>query len=95
MNAAPLILVCQEKCRGCRRCEVACARLDSPPFNPRRAGVHIMKLDNGGIDYPVLNAECTDRFCGKTLPGQGRENEPACVSACLFGALTLNLEHAR
>ena len=92
MNNAPFILINQEKCRGCRSCEVACAWRDSGPFNPRLAGINIMKLENEGIDYPVINTECQENFCGKVSPGRTREYEPACVTACLFGALEINPE---
>jgi len=48
-----------------------------------------MKLDEGGTDYPVINKECLERFCGKINPQRKNEMEPACVSACLFGALQM------
>ncbi|MFW5819631.1 MAG: hypothetical protein ACOCVE_07270 [Desulfovermiculus sp.] len=90
MPPQPRIIIHQENCRGCRRCEIACSWLDHGPLNPRLAGVHILQLDNDGIDYPVLNTECQDRFCGKLSPAASRNDEPACVTACLFQALTLN-----
>lgn len=92
MPRKPLIEVSPENCRGCRRCEIACSWQDFGPLNPRLAGIHILKLDNSGIDYPSLNAHCLDRFCGKTLPGSVESTLPACVSACLFDALKLNQE---
>jgi len=85
------ILIQEAKCRGCRRCEVACAWQDRPPFNPRRAGVRVIKDEQAGLDQPVLNMECLERFCGKQAPGAGSPLEPACVTACLFGALQLVL----
>jgi Fe-S-cluster-containing dehydrogenase component len=48
-----------------------------------------MRLDEGGTDYPVINKECLERFCGKIGPRRKNEMEPACVSACLFGALQM------
>ena len=84
------IIVHQENCRGWRRCELACSWHDHGPLNPRLAGVHILQLDNDGIDYPVLNTECQDRFCGKISTAASRQDEPACVTACLFQALSLN-----
>ncbi|MFW6054302.1 MAG: hypothetical protein ACOC9D_00245 [Thermodesulfobacteriota bacterium] len=93
MPRAPLILITPENCRGCRRCEIACSWQDPGPLNPRLAGIHIMKLDNGGIDYPVINDSCQDRFCGKASPGNSGRNIPTCVGACLFEALTINQEN--
>jgi Fe-S-cluster-containing dehydrogenase component len=78
-----------ENCRGCRRCQVACSWHDPGPLNPRLAGINILSLDEGGTDYPVINMECFERFCGKQDPRRGNALEPACVSACLFGALKM------
>ena len=66
MANANSIKIIPENCRGCRRCEVACSWHDPGPLNPRLAGIQIMKLDEGGSDYPVINMECLERFCGKT-----------------------------
>ena len=92
-NKIPIKIV-EDNCRGCRRCEVACAWHGPGPLNPRLAGIQIMKLDEGGTDYPVLNMECLENFCGKVDPAKQRKDEPACVSACLFGALKLEWEEA-
>jgi Fe-S-cluster-containing dehydrogenase component len=89
MADARFIKIIPERCRGCRRCQVACSSHDPGPLNPRLAGIQIMKLDEGGCDYPVINMECLDRFCGKTHPRSKTSREPACVSACLFGALEM------
>jgi ferredoxin len=78
-----------ENCRGCRRCQVACSWHDPGPLNPRLAGIDILSLDEGGTDYPVINMECLERFCGKHNPHRSHALEPACVSACLFGALEM------
>ena len=93
MPTQPRIIIHPERCRGCRRCEIACAWHDQGPLNPRLAGIHILQLDNDGIDYPVVNTECQERFCGKRSPWAARPDEPACVTACLFEALTLNVSH--
>ena len=92
MSARPVIRIQPENCRGCRSCEAACVWHDPVPFNPRRAGIHIMRLDNAGIDYPVINTECQEQFCGKISPESSRQDEPACVTACLFNSLTLQEE---
>jgi len=83
------IKIVPENCRGCRRCQVACSWNDPGPLNPRLAGIHILRLDEGGLDYPVINRECLERFCGKTAPGESNRQKPACVGACIFGALEM------
>ena len=89
MNNGISIKITPENCRGCRRCQVACSWHDPGPLNPRLAGIQILKLDEGGCDYPIINMECLENFCGKTHPRKKSGREPACVSACLFGALQM------
>jgi Fe-S-cluster-containing dehydrogenase component len=33
--------------------------------------------------------ECLEAFCGKAGTGKNTERKPACVAACLFGALEM------
>ena len=82
------IHVDQEKCRGCRRCEVACSWKAGGSINPRLAGIHVWKDEESGKDYPVVNQQCMDRFCGKEHPARRGGGVPLCVATCLFGALT-------
>ncbi|PKN23528.1 MAG: hypothetical protein CVU64_23930 [Deltaproteobacteria bacterium HGW-Deltaproteobacteria-21] len=88
MSYAPSIRIIPENCRGCRRCQVACSSYDPGPLNPRLAGIQILRLENQAGDYPVINMECLERFCGKSH-SRHMEQKPACVSACLFGALEM------
>lgn len=88
MGYANSIRIIPENCRGCRRCQVACSSYDPGPLNPRLAGIQILRLENEGGEYPVINMECLERFCGKSHP-RNTEQKPACVSACLFGALEM------
>ena len=87
MGYASPITITQENCRGCRRCQIACSSYDAGPLNPRLAGIQVLRLEEGG-DYPVINIECLERFCGKVRLDV-TEEKPACVAACLFGALTM------
>jgi Fe-S-cluster-containing hydrogenase component 2 len=93
MTYASPINIIPENCRGCRRCQVACSSHDPGPLNPRLAGIRILRLEDGGSDYPVMNMECLERFCGKAEPRDMTDLKPACVSACLFGALEMRSEN--
>jgi len=92
MSYASPIKIVPENCRGCRRCQVACSSHDPGPLNPRLAGIKILRLEDGGSDYPVLNMECLEGFCGKAEPRDMTALKPACVAACLFGALEMRSE---
>ncbi|TYO95336.1 hypothetical protein [Desulfallas thermosapovorans] len=83
------IIIHPENCRGCRRCEMACAWTDQGLVNPRLAGIRIWKLEDEGKDYPVFNQLCLDSFCGKELPEERGSGVPACVGSCLFNALEM------
>lgn len=87
------IVVRNENCRGCRRCEMACSWQPSGVCNPRSAGIRIWKEEEQGRDYPVLNQECTATFCGREEPWSPQGSGiPRCVAVCLFGALELSQE---
>jgi len=89
MKSKPGITVHPEKCRGCRRCEMACAWNPNGLTNPRMAGISIWKTESQGKDLPVFNQTCLDQFCGKEHPDKPGSGIPLCVSTCLFGALTV------
>jgi Fe-S-cluster-containing dehydrogenase component len=86
---AIFIKITPENCRGCRRCQLACSSHDAGPLNPRLAGIQILRLDDESGEYPVINMECLEAFCGKAGTGKNTERKPACVAACLFGALEM------
>lgn len=92
MTSQVPIKINADNCRGCRRCEIACSWHGPGPLNPRLAGIQIMKLEEGSTDQPVINMECLERFCGKIDSSSANQHEPACVSACLFGALKIDWE---
>ena len=88
MGYAYSIRIIPENCRGCRRCQVACSSCDPGPLNPRLAGIQILRLEDEGGAYPVINVECLEKFCGKS-GSRDAEQKLACVGACLFGALEM------
>lgn len=92
MYGKPRIEICPENCRGCRRCEMACSWTGYGTVNPRLAGIRIWKLEEEGKDYPVFNQLCLDKFCGKADPRRKREDEPLCVTSCLFGGIRMTGE---
>ncbi|MFC2095624.1 4Fe-4S dicluster domain-containing protein [Candidatus Bipolaricaulota bacterium] len=65
--------VAQEKCSGCRACQVACSEAHGQAFNPAQSRMFVTKDDVAGIDAPVVCRYCTNA---------------ACVSVCPAGALT-------
>lgn len=82
-------LIDRDKCRGCRRCELACSYTSDGVMNPRRSGIKIKKLELEGKDYPMINQQCYDNFCGKEHPKEKGKGIPLCVTTCIFGAIKL------
>ena len=63
----------QEKCSGCRACQLACSEAHGQGFAPSQSRLFILKDDVAGIDRPITCQFCIDA---------------ACVAACPTKALT-------
>ena len=54
-----------EKCSGCSRCEVHCSFFHSGKIGRSGARIKVVKLEDIGIDYPVVCQHCQERYCTK------------------------------
>lgn len=97
-----------EKCTGCRLCETACTFAHYGDFGSRTSRVRVVKIEEKGIDYPVLCQRCNNPACVLACPTGALTQEPetgvirvdkklcvscgACVEACPFGAINLHPE---
>lgn len=100
------IVVNSELCRGCRICELACSFFNFGEFNPKRSRVRVAKLEEFGIDVPIVCRQCKKCICIVNCPEDALEkNEKTgaiivneeectgcgvCVEACPFGAISLD-----
>jgi len=90
------VLVDLTKCTGCRRCEAACREANGNPL------LDAAELDDRSIlatrrtldpeSFTVVNAYAEERAGGGDAPVYVKSNcmhclDPACVSACIVGAL--------
>ena len=96
-----------EKCNGCRLCEVACSLKQESVACPSRARIEIIEV-KPDVWVPVFCFQCEDAICVKVCPVNAlkrdtesdliiKDNEvcincKACVFACPFGAMGLNIE---
>ena len=64
------IFVEEDKCTGCRICEVLCSLLNTKECNPARARIHIRRTINNGIFYdtPLICQQCEDLPCATVCP---------------------------
>jgi Fe-S-cluster-containing hydrogenase component 2 len=94
------------KCSGCSRCEVHCSFFHSGKIGRAGARIKVVKIEEIGIDYPLVCQQCRERYCTK-CPEKAIEIGPlgqiivsptlctacgACEVMCPIGAIELNEE---
>ena len=58
-----MIRIHPEKCSGCTRCEVNCSFAHTGAVSRSRSRVKVVKIEDAGIDYPVICRQCKERYC--------------------------------
>ena len=53
------------RCSGCSRCEVNCAFFHSGKIGRSGARIKVVKIEEIGIDFPVVCQQCRERYCTK------------------------------
>jgi Fe-S-cluster-containing dehydrogenase component len=97
-----VILIDQEKCTGCRQCEMVCSVFHTGSSNPSRSRIKVVKWENEGIYLPTTCQNCEKPFCTEVCPTKACHREPenlrvvidkdlcigckTCIVACPFGA---------
>jgi len=90
-------------CTGCRRCEVACAFSHFEIFSPVYSRIKVVKIEEIGIDGPVVCLQCKERYCIQCpeealsigLSGEIRVDNQKCTgcgvckSRCPIGAIEI------
>jgi carbon-monoxide dehydrogenase iron sulfur subunit len=51
------------RCSGCSRCEVSCSFFHSGKVGRSGARIKVVKIEDIGIDYPVVCQQCRERYC--------------------------------
>lgn len=93
-------------CSGCRRCEVHCAFFHTGGVGRSGARVQVVKIEDLGIDMPVICRQCRERYCLRcpekalSVGAQGQvvvstslcTGCGACESLCPIGAIECSEE---
>jgi Fe-S-cluster-containing hydrogenase component 2 len=53
------------RCSGCSRCEVNCSFFHSGKIGRSGARIKVVKVEDIGIDYPLVCQQCSERYCTK------------------------------
>ena len=53
------------RCSGCSRCEVNCSFFHSGKIGRSGARIKVVKVEEIGLDYPVVCQQCVERYCTK------------------------------
>jgi anaerobic carbon-monoxide dehydrogenase iron sulfur subunit len=60
-----MIILELNRCSGCSRCEVHCSFFHSGKIGRSGARIKVVKVEDIGIDFPVVCQHCRERYCTK------------------------------
>lgn len=63
-----ILFVDQEKCTGCRLCEIACSVHHERVSNTSLARIHIVKWETSGLYVPMICQQCDTPICETVCP---------------------------
>jgi aldehyde:ferredoxin oxidoreductase len=65
-----------ELCTGCRACEMACSFFHCGEYSSARARVHVVKLEESGVDRPIVCLRCAKAPCVSICPVHAISQDP-------------------
>ena len=96
-----VLVVDQDRCDGCRRCEEACSLHHTGKVDCSRSRISVFELEDRQLFVPSTCQHCERPFCAEACPTGACRRDPAthaviidpnvcmgcktCVVACLFG----------
>ena len=101
------LMINDEKCTGCRLCELVCSVMHDGISNPSRSRIKVIKWEAEGLYIPMSCQQCQDAPCMNVSPVKAISRDEdlarvmvdydvcigcrACVSACPFGVMSFNV----
>ncbi len=82
----------EQKCVGCRICELACSFQRQQEFNPASSNIKIYFADDGRLSINVQNCDCTRPLCLDLCPVQALRPTWLCLALNKLHALYSSLQ---
>jgi len=92
-----------DRCTGCMSCTLACSYAKEGVFSPPLARIRVLKLEESGVDAPLVCQQCDTPRCIEACPINAMVRDPgsgmvlvdeavcdgcgACMVACPYGAI--------
>jgi len=99
------LIVAPELCTGCRACEMACSFAHDKEYSSNLARLHVVKLEESGMDRPIVCLRCAKAPCAAVCPVKAISQDPVtkvvsvdpeicvgcgqCVEVCVSGVIQL------
>lgn len=105
------LVVNQEKCTACRRCELTCSFHKTGEFNPASSRVTVAIFPEVDFYMPITCQQCEDALCQKACPAAAISRSETtgavvidenrcigcqmCVMVCPFGAVAFSAAESK
>jgi carbon-monoxide dehydrogenase iron sulfur subunit len=71
-----VLVIDQQKCTGCRQCELVCSVYHTGSSNPSRSRIKVVKWEHAGIYLPLICNHCEKAYCLEVCPTKACHREP-------------------
>jgi len=71
-----VLVIDQQKCTGCRQCELVCSVYHTGSSNPSRSRIKVAKWEHVGIYLPMICNHCEKAYCVEVCPTKACHREP-------------------
>jgi len=72
-----VLVIDQQKCTGCRLCELVCSLFHTGTCNPSRSRIRVLNWEDEGFHLPITCNHCEEPFCVTVCPTKACHREPA------------------
>lgn len=101
-----ILVANNEKCTGCRLCEMVCSVNKEGVSNPAMSSIHVIKWEMEGLYMPMFCQQCEEPLCAAVCPVNAIQRDESlgrlivdkdlcigcksCISVCSLGGIGFN-----